>query len=363
MVHRIAVIPGDGVGPEIMREGLKVLKTLEGLGYGSYEFTEFPYGANHYVQFGAPMPEDALAKLREFDAIYFGAHGNPALIPDSVSAQGTIHRIRKAFDQYVNLRPIRLFPGVVSPLRDKTDIDFVVVRENSEGEYSGVGGRLHVGTPEEMATQVMIITRKGAERVMRFAFEQARKRNRMKKVTAATKANALSHSMPLWDEVFDGVAGDYPDIETEKINVDAFTMHLIKRPESFDVIVATNMMGDILSDEGAAIAGGVGLCGGGNLDPERRHPSLFEPIHGSAPKYAGKNTINPIATIQAGRLMLEWLGEDRAAQLVGQAIEDVLAEGRIQTRDLGGRATTSEMGGAICQVLGDRGPVCTQRDL
>ncbi len=348
MPHRIAVIPGDNVGPEVVREALKVLATIQDLGYGPFEFTEFPWGAGYYLKTGAPMPADAIETLRPFDAILFGSHGDPARVPDAVCSQGMLHPIRKSFDQYVNMRPVRLLPGVVSPVRDKTEIDFVVVRENSEGEYSAMGGRLHAGTPLEMATQITVITRAGAERVMRFAFELARKRNGKKRVTAATKSNALTLSLSLWDEVFAEVASQYPDVQVNKFHVDAFSMALIKQPEWFDVIVATNMFGDILSDEGATIAGGVGMAPGANLNPERTFPSMFEPIHGSAPDIAGKGIANPVATILAAGLMLDWLGETKAASLVKRAVDGTLAEGRVRTRDIGGTSTTSEMGDAVC---------------
>ncbi len=351
MAHHIAVIPGDNVGPEVMKEGLKVLRKLESLGYGSFQFTQFPWGANHYLETGSVMPEEGTDVLKAFDAIYFGAHGDPARVPERVTGQGLVHRIRKAFDQYVNLRPLRLLPGVVSPIRGKDQIGFVVVRENSEGEYSDLGGRLHAGTPDELAVQTTVITRRGAERVMRFAFELARKRNGKKRVTCATKSSALPHSMALWDQIFSEVSREYPDVESGKLHIDAFTMHLIGRPEWFDVIVATNMYGDILSDEGAMITGGVGLAAGGNLDPERRYPSFFEPIHGSAPDIAGKGIANPIATILAGQMMLDWLEESEAARLVAQAVESVLADAEVRTPDLGGKASTSEMGDAICRRI------------
>jgi tartrate dehydrogenase/decarboxylase / D-malate dehydrogenase len=351
MPHRIAVIAGDNVGPEVVREGLKVLRKLEGLGYASLQFEEFPWGAGYYLKTGMAMPEDGLETLKGFDAIYFGAHGDPARVPEAVTSQGLMHRIRKAFSLYVNLRPARLLPGVVSPIRDKEGIDIALVRENSEGEYSGLGGRLHVGTPMEMATQVSVVTRQGAERIMRFAFELARKRNGKKRVTAATKSNALNYTMPLWDDVFAEVSRDYPDIESNKYHVDAFTMNLIRWPEWFDVIVATSMMGDLLSDEAAAVVGGLGMAPGANLNPERRYPSLFEPIHGSAPDIAGKGIANPVATILAGQLMLEWLGEDRAAGLVKGAVERVLGEGIARTADLGGSSSTSEMGDAVCREM------------
>jgi tartrate dehydrogenase/decarboxylase / D-malate dehydrogenase len=350
MAHRIAVIPGDKCGPEIVREGMKVLRQAQALGCGAYDCTEFPWGADYHLQHGAPMPEDGVETLKGFDAVYFGAHGDPRL-PERITSQGLMHRMRRGLRLTVNTRPITLWPGVTSPIRDKTEMDFVVVRENSEGEYSNIGGRLHAGTPEELTIQVSFITRRGAERVMRFAFDLARKRNGKKRVTAATKSNALNHSMPLWDEVFEEVAKAYPDVENEKLHIDNFSMQLIKRPESFDVIVATNQMGDILSDEAAYIAGGVGLAPGANLDPGRKSPSLFEPIHGSAPRHAGKNTINPVATILAGALMLEWLGEAKGAELIRSAVGRVLAEGTVRTRDLGGNAGTSDMGDAVCAAM------------
>lgn len=351
MAYRIAVIPGDNVGPEVMREGLKVLRKAESLGFGSYEFEEFPWGAGYYLETGAAMPADGIETLKGFDAIYFGAHGDPARVPEFVSSQGLIHRIRRSFSQYVNMRPARLLPGIVSPLRDKEEIDLVIVRENSEGEYSGVGGRVHVGTPMEVATQVTVVTRQAAERLMRFAFELARKRNGKKRVTAATKSNALNYTMSLWDEVFAGVSKEYPDIETNRYHFDAFAMNLIRWPEWFDVIVTTSQMGDVLSDEAAAIVGGLGLAPGTNINPERTYPSMFEPIHGSAPDIAGKGIANPIATILAGQMMLDWLGEERTAGLVMRAVEGVLGAGEVRTRDLGGASSTSQMGDAICAEM------------
>ena len=351
MAHRIAVIPGDNVGPEVVREGLKVLRKLESLGLAAFEFTEFPWGAGYYLKTGVAMAEDGLQTLKGFDAIFFGSHGDPARVPDHISSQGLMHRIRKGFDLYVNLRPLRLLPGVTSPIRDKSDIDFVVVRENSEGEYSGIGGRLHAGTPEELAIHTTVITHKGSERVMRFAFELARKRGGKKRVSAATKSNALAQSMSLWDEVFAEVSRDYPDVAAEKFHIDAFTAHLIRQPERFDVIVATNLFGDILSDEGAMITGSLGLAAGANLDPERRNPSLFEPIHGSAPDIAGKGIANPVATILAAGMMMEWLGDASCATLIEGAVQAVLAEGRVLTRDLGGSSSTSEFGDAVCEKL------------
>lgn len=347
MSHRIAVVPGDNIGPEVVREALKVLATLDRLRYAQCEFTEFPWGADYYLQTGLAMPENGLETLRSFDAILFGAHGDPSRIPDSVLSHGLLHKIRKGFDLYVNMRPLRLLPGVVSPIRHKTGMDFVIVRENTEGEYSNLGGRVHMGTPLEMATQVSVITRAGSERVMRFAFELARKRGGKKRVTAATKSNALAHSMTLWDEVFAEVASRYTDVEASKLHVDAFSMALIGKPEWFDVIVATSMFGDILSDEGAMVVGGVGLAPGANLDPDRRYPSMFEPIHGSAPDIAGKGIANPIAAILAAAYMLDWLGETSGADLMKRAVDRVLAAGTVRTKDLDGNASTTDMGDAV----------------
>ncbi len=351
MAHRIAVIPADQVGPEVIREGLKALRKLEELRLCSFQFTEFPWGADHYLNTGAAMPSDGLETLMRYEAIYFGAHGDPARVPNSIGAMGLLQPIRRGFEQYANVRPSRLLPGVVSPIRDKPDIDLVIIRENSEGEYAGIGGRLHVGTPDEVALQTTVVTRRGAERVIRFAFELARKRNGKKRVATATKPGALIHSMTLWDEVFDEVASAYPEVHSARLNQDALSAQLIERPELFDVIVATNMVGDILSDQAAVIAGGIGLAPGANLNPERKYPSLFEPIHGSAPDIAGKGIANPVATILAGQMMVDWLGEAAAADLMKRAVERVLGDGRVRTRDLGGHSSTSEMGDAICAKM------------
>lgn len=345
------MIPGGKVGPEVVREGLKVFRTLEKLEFGPFECTEFPWGASHYLRTGLAMPEHGVNIMKEFDAIFFGAHGIPARVPDHVASQGLMHKLRKGLNLYINLHPIRLLPSIVSPIRDKSEIDFVVVRENSEGEYAVVGGRLHIHTPDELAIQATVVTRKGSERIMRFASELARKRNRKKRVSLATKSNALNYSMPLWDEIFEQVSTSYPDIETEEMHIDNFSMMLIKRPESFDVIAGTNQFGDILSDEGAIIAGGIGLAAGANLDLERRFPSLFEPIHGSAPDIASQGIANPVATILAAQMMLDWIGESQAAGLVKKAVEGVLVEGLVRTRDIHGTATTQEMGDAIVRML------------
>ncbi len=351
MTHRIAVIPGDRVGPEVIREGLKVLRKAQELGLCSLEFTTFPWGADHYLKIGAAMPPDGVETLKSFDAIYFGAHGDPARVPNWVGARGLLQPIRRGLAQYANVRPARLLPGITSPIRDKHDIDMVVIRENAEGEYAGMGGRLYSGTPDEIATQTTVITRRGAERLFRFAFELARGRNGKKQVSIGSKSGALVYSMGLWEEVFDEVSRAYPDVKASKHNHDALCMEMIAHPEQFDVIVATNMVGDILSDAASVITGGVGLAPGANLNPERAFPSLFEPIHGSAPDIAGKGIANPIATIRAGQMMVDWLGETAASRLITRAIEQVLAEGAVRTRDLGGRSTTSQMGDAICVAM------------
>ncbi len=349
--YRIAVIPGDHIGPEVIGAGLTVLHALEDRGVCCFQFETFPWGAGHFLETGRAAPEDVAERLRPFDAIYFGAHGRPGEVPDRISSRQLMHPIRKGLDLYVNLRPARLWPGVQSPLKDPGEIDLVVVRENTEGEYSGIGGQLHVGTPNELAILSTVVTRRGAERLMRFAFDLARKRR--KYVHCVTKSNALALVMQLWDDTFCRVAADYPDVRTSQSHVDAMSMYVITRPATFDVVVATNLMGDIVSDEAAAVTGSIGLAASANLDPERRGPSLFEPIHGSAPDIAGKGVANPLATIGAAALMLDWLGEAEAAQRVQHAIEAVLSDGRVRTPDLGGSASTDDMTRAVIGCLGE----------
>jgi tartrate dehydrogenase/decarboxylase/D-malate dehydrogenase len=348
--HRIAVIPGDNVGPEVITEGLKCLEAVASVAGFAFTTTTFPWGAGYYREHGEAMPEDGLDRLRAFDAILLGAIGDPYRVPDKlVFARGVVQRVRRGFNQYVNLRPCRLVPGVPTPLRSEKEVDLVVVRENTEGEYAWMGGRHYEGTPDELATQVNIFTRRGIERVCRYAFALARQRNKKKLVTSVTKSNALHHTMTLWDDVFEDVARDYPDVQTNKVYVDAMAMYLITRPEAYDVIVTTNLFGDILSDEASAIQGSIGLAAGANLNPERTHPSMFEPIHGSAPDIAGKGIANPIGTIGAVQLMLAFLGEADAAALLERAIVDVLREGRARTPDLGGSASTAQVGDAVAQ--------------
>ena len=349
--HRLAVIPGDNIGPEVVAEACKVLRRIEELGFCRFELESFPWGAGHYLRTGRGAPENLVELLRPFDAIYFGAHGDPARVPDRIGSQQLMHPIRKGLGLYVNLRPAKLLSGIASPLKDPGEIDFVVVRENTEGEYANVGGRVHVGTPNEAAMQTTVVTRHGAERTIRYAFELARQRDGKKAVHCVTKSNALAHVMVLWDEVFAAVAAEHPDVRISKSHVDAMSMYVITRPASFDVVVCTNLMGDIISDEAAAVVGSIGLAASGNVNPDRTGPSMFEPIHGSAPDIAGKGIANPLAAIQAAAMMLDWLGEREAGRLVQDAVETVLANGRVRTPDLGGTASTTDLTAAVLAAL------------
>jgi tartrate dehydrogenase/decarboxylase/D-malate dehydrogenase len=347
--YRIAVIPGDGIGQEVIREGCKVLQASQTVPDGFLlSLEEFRWGSDYYLRSGRMMPKDALRILEQFDAIYFGAVGMPDHVPDDRSVLGLVLPIRKAFEQYAAVRPTRLLQGLPSRLLDKStaDIDFICVRENTEGEYAGVGRREHRGTAQERALQTAVFTRYGVERVVRFAFELARTRPR-RKLTSVTKSNALRYTLGLWDEVFWALARDYPDVEADQCYVDAMAARMITDPESIDVMVASNLFGDILSDLGGAIQGSLGLPPCANLNPERKWPSMFEPVHGSAPDIAGKGIANPIAAIWAGALMLHFLGERLAAQKVLAGIEAVVADRRVFTRDLGGHSTTSEVGDEI----------------
>lgn len=349
---RIAVLPGDGIGKEVMPEGLKVLQAVERV-TGSFhlETDEFLWGSDYYIQHGRMMPPDALKILADYDAIYFGAIGLPGVIPDHITLWEFVLPIRQSFDQYINYRPSKLLPGIHSPLRGKgaQDIDFVVIRENTEGEYSGAGGRTHLHTGQEVAIQTSIFTRFAVERVMRYAFELARKRRQ--KLTSATKSNACQYSMVFWDEVFEALKPDYPDVRTEKWHIDALAARLVTCPETLDVVVASNLFGDILSDLGGAIQGSLGLVASANLNPERQYPSLFEPVHGSAPDIMGKGIANPIAMIWAGAMLLDFLGQAEAASLVMRGIEATVVQGETLTPDLGGSAKTSQVGRAICEQI------------
>jgi tartrate dehydrogenase/decarboxylase/D-malate dehydrogenase len=350
--YRIAVLPGDGIGKEVIPEGLKILQAVEKkTGAFHLQFDPYAWGSDYYLETGRMMPGDALNILRDYDAIYFGAIGLPGVIPDHITLWEFILPIRQEFDQYINYRPSKLLPGLRSPLRDKgpQEIDFVVIRENTEGEYAGAGGRAHIHTDQEVAIQTSIFTRFATERVIRYAFELARKRR--KKLTCATKSNACQYSMVFWDEVYEQIKTAYPDILTEKWHVDALAARFVTRPETLDVVVASNLFGDILSDLGGALQGSLGLVPSGNLNPEKKYPSLFEPVHGSAPDIMGKGIANPLATIWAGSLMLDFLGEAEAASLVMRAIEATVEEGTVLTPDLGGKATTTQVEEALCAHL------------
>ena len=366
--YKIALVPGDNIGPEVTAEARKALEaaaTEHGL---TLNFTTFPWGAQHYMDTGAVMPEVGPDTLRAFDAIYLGAMGDPARVPDRVLSWGFTQKVRKALRQYVNERPVRLWPGVRSVLANPGEIDMVIVRENAEGEYTNIGGPLYIEQEDELAIQTAVYTRRGIERVVRYAFELARRRRRH--VTSISKANALPFGMVLWDNVFAGVAEQYPDVQTRRLNVDAAAMFLVNRPADIDVLVAGNLFGDILSDEAAAIAGGIGLAPGGNVNLDRSAPSMFEPIHGSAPDIAGKGIANPVAAILAAAMLLRHLGSTPAVGTVGagasdptttsaahaadaieRAVAQVLREGRVCTPDLGGSAITAEVGDAVCGLV------------
>jgi tartrate dehydrogenase/decarboxylase/D-malate dehydrogenase len=353
--YRIAMVPGDGVGPEVTAEAERVLQAAAAR-FGFTVSTDwFDWSCDRYLADGEMMPADALDTLSRFDSIFLGCIGDANKVPDHISL-GMLLAIRVGFDQYVNLRPIRLYPGVPTPLRTATpeSVDFVVVRENTEGEYSRQGGLFHADAPDGFALQTGIFTRKGCTRVIRYAFELARQRKAAGspgKVTNCTKSNALNYSMVYWDSIYAQVAEEYPDIRPDMAMVDAITMWFVKNPEWFDVVVASNLFGDIITDLGSMLQGGMGFAAGGNIDPERRHPSMFEPIHGSAPKYTGQKRVNPIASIEAVRMMLDHLGETAAADGIGAAVASVLAAGEVRTRDLGGTNTTDEVGGAIAAAV------------
>jgi tartrate dehydrogenase/decarboxylase / D-malate dehydrogenase len=347
MTHRIAVIAGDGIGREVIPVGMAALEAATRGSDVTLSFTELPWGCDYYLTHHRMMEEGGLERLATFDAIYLGAIGASG-VPDHVSVWELILPIRQRFDQYVNLRPMRLLPGLTSPLanRGAADIDMVCVRENSEGEYAGLGGRIHVGTPHEVAEQTGLFTRHGIERVVRYGFEVASKRPR-RLLASATKSNALQHSMVLWDEVAESVRKEYPAIEFRKYHVDALAARMVTHPGTLDVVVASNLFGDILTDIGSAISGSLGIAPGANINPERTFPSMFEPIHGSAPDIAGKGIANPIGAIWAAALMLDHLGHRDLHDRILGAIERIVATGKIRTPDLGGNATTEEIAKAI----------------
>jgi len=351
--HRIAVIPGDGIGKEVVPEGLRVLDAAARrfgieLAFDQFDFASCDYHAKH----GRMMPEDWKDRIGGHDAIYFGAVGWPATVPDHVSLWGSLLLFRREFDQYINLRPVRLMPGVPCPLanREPGDIDFYVVRENTEGEYSSVGGKMFAGTEREFVLQESIFTRTGVDRVLRYAFELANSRPK-RHLTSATKSNGIFISMPYWDERVAEIARDYPDVEVDKFHIDILTAHFVRNPHWFDVVVASNLFGDILSDLGPACTGTIGIAPSANINPERRFPSLFEPVHGSAPDIAGKGIANPIGQIWCGAMMLDHLGYPQAHDAIVAAIEEVTAQGP-RTPDMGGAANTADVGRAVEQALG-----------
>jgi tartrate dehydrogenase/decarboxylase/D-malate dehydrogenase len=354
--HTIAVIPGDGIGREVIPEGVRVLEAVTARHGIRLKWKEFPWSCDWYKAHGRMCPEDAPEVLRKFDAIYFGAVGNPALVPDHIAVWGLLINFRRWFDLYVNLRPVRLFEGMPCPLagRKPGDIDYVVLRENTEGEYGNVGGRMFEGTEREVVTQLAVFSRKGTDRILKYAFELAS--GRKKHVTSCTKSNGISITMPYWDERFAAMAKNYPDVRTDQYHVDGLTIQMVLNPDRFDVIVASNLFGDIISDLGPATAGTIGIAASGNINPERTAPSIFEPVHGSAPDIAGKKIANPLATIWSGALMLEHLGHKEAAAEVVRAIERVIIEGP-HTPDMKGKASTAEVGAAVAEQIRSRSPV------
>ena len=351
--HSVAVIRGDGIGTEVIEEGIKVLNAISGE-YGiTWSFMEYPWGSDYYLKNGSMMPSDGLDQLAKSEVVFLGAVGHPD-IQDHVTLSGLLLPIRRSFDQYVNERPSVLYPGVPSPLKGKEpfDIDMVVIRENTEGEYAPVGGFLYLDMPQELAVQSGVFTRHGCERVIEYAFELARKRDKKKLVTSVTKSNALGFGMIVWDRAFERVAERYPDLETQSLLIDAACMDFIRRPETFDVVVASNLFGDILTDIGAIITGSMGLAASANIDPERRFPSMFEPVHGTAPDIVGMGIANPMAAILSGSMMLRHLGHDDAADDIDHAVYGLVEQGEILTPDLGGSSSTSQVGDAVVNALG-----------
>ncbi|MEX2451778.1 MAG: tartrate dehydrogenase [Rhodospirillales bacterium] len=349
--YRIAVIPGDGIGKEVVPEGIRVMEAV-GAKHGlSFTWDNFDWSCEVYAKTGRMMPADGLDQIRSHDAIYLGAVGFPGVL-DHVSLWGLLIPIRREFRQYVNLRPVRLFEGVPCPLagRNPGDIDFYVVRENNEGEYSDIGGRLYGGTEDEQVSQLNVFTRKGTDRIIKFAFELAKTRP-AKHVTSATKSNGIKHTMPYWDERFAAVSKQYPGIKTDQFHIDILTAHFVRHPDWFDVVVGSNLFGDILSDLGPAVTGTIGIAPGGNINPEKDYPSMFEPVHGSAPDIAGQGIANPIGQIWSGAMMLEHLGHKDAADRIVKAIEVVLKDPKLLTPDMGGKAGTKDLGQAIVDAL------------
>mgnify|MGYP000155285906 FL=1 len=343
-IHKIAVIAGDGIGPEVLTEGIKVLNEAAKLdGTFAFDFSYFPWGCEYYLKNGEMLPKDGIETLSHFDAIYLGAVGYPG-VPDHISLRGLLIKIRKGFDQYVNLRPVKLLKGAPTPLAGikREDIDMTFIRENSEGEYAGEGAWLYKGTPREVVIQDSVFSRFGCERIIRYAYEMAKAQH--KTLTSISKGNALNYSMVFWDQIFAEVGKEYPEVETHSYLVDAASMFMVKDPKRYQIIVCSNLFGDILTDLGAAISGGMGLAAGANLNPERKYPSMFEPIHGSAPDIAGQGKANPLASIWSASQMLDFFGHKQWGAKLLQVIEDMLVEKKVLTPDLGGHATTAEVG-------------------
>lgn len=350
-MFKIAVIPGDGIGKEVVPEGIRVLDAAgERFGF-SFDWHFFPWGCEYYLETGSMMPGDGIEILSKFDAIFLGAVGSYD-VPDHISLWGLLIPIRRKFQQYVNLRPVKLLRGIESPLKDikKGDIDFFIVRENNEGEYSNIGGRIYDGTEQETVVQESVFTRKGVERVIRYAFELAKSLKR-KRVTSATKSNGIIYTMTYWDQIFKEIAAQYPEIEHDQYHIDNLTTLFIRNPQRFDVIVGSNLFGDILSDLGPAITGSLGIAPSANLNPERQFPSMFEPVHGSAPDIAGKGIANPIGQILSGAMMLEYFNLHEAAMAIEAAVEIVVADKCIKTPDIGGNSSTEEVGKAIAEIV------------
>ena len=348
---KIAVIPGDGIGRGVIPEGVRVLEAAGKLHGISFDWQEFDWSCDHYARTGVMMPEDGIEQLRHFDAIYLGAVGFPG-VPDHVSLWGLLIPIRREFDQYINLRPVRLFAGVPCPLAGKQpgDIDFLVVRENVEGEYSAIGGIQYAGTDAELVVQQSVFTRRGVDRVLRYAFERASERE-ARHLSSATKSNGIIHSMPYWDARVAEMAKQYPAVAVDQFHIDILAANFVRMPEHFDVVVGSNLFGDILSDLGPACTGTIAIAPSANINPEKNFPSMFEPVHGSAPDIAGQNIANPIGAVWSGAMMLQHLGHEGAHDSIMGGIERVLREGRCLTRDMGGSASTQELGSAIAESL------------
>jgi tartrate dehydrogenase/decarboxylase/D-malate dehydrogenase len=351
MVLKVALIPGDGIGREVVPEGVRVLEALAAPYGFTVNFEAFPYGCQYYLEHGVMMPADGLKQLSGFDAILLGAVGDPN-VPDHISLWGLLIPIRRHFQQYVNLRPVRLLPGIRSPLagRKAEDIDFYIVRENNEGEYSQIGGRLYEGTEQETVIQQSVFTRRGVDRILRYAFKLAQSRDK-KHLTSATKSNGIIHTMPFWDERFKAISKDFADVTVDQYHIDILSAHFVQHPDWFDVVVASNLFGDILSDLGPAVAGGIGIAPSANLNPGRDYPSMFEPVHGSAPDIAGKGIANPTATLWSVVMLLDFFDQKEASEALMGAIEAVASEGRALTPDLGGKVGTREFTDAVLEKM------------